>query len=108
MTKRARVWSVEERRQLLTELEGCGMSVAAFAQKHGVSAWSIYSWRRQERERKNKREDGPTEFIQVQVAPSRESLAPLEVELTDGVRVHVRAGFDEDELRRLLGVLASC
>ena len=106
MTKRARVWSAEARRQLLEDLDESGMSVAGFARGREISAWTIYSWRRQERERKH--EDGSAEFIRVRVAPKREGPTPLEVELSDGVRVNVRAGFDEGELRRLLGVLASC
>lgn len=106
MTRRARKWSDDARRQLLEDLDGSGMSVAAFARERGVTAWTIYSWRRQKRAREH--EDGSAEFIRVRVMPKSEGPAPFEVDLRDGVRVHVRAGFDEIELRRLLGVLASC
>jgi len=108
MARRARTWRTRERRQLLAELSESGLSVAAFARDRGVSAWTIYSWRRQERERGQVEEDEPAPFIQVKVAPNREAPAPLAIELRDGLRVHVPTGFDEHELRRLLNVLSSC
>ena len=108
MARRARTYSDGERGRLLEELEESGLSVAAFARERRISAWTIYSWRRQKRERQVQKEDGSAPFIQVKVAPSGSFPAPLEVELNDGVRVRVPSDFDEHVLRRLLGVLASC
>jgi transposase-like protein len=108
MTKRAGTRTRADRRKLLAELEKSGESVAGFARKLGVSPWTIYSWRRQEREgRANGKEERP-EFVQVRVAPRRDEPAPLEVELREGIRVRVPSDFDGEALRRLLGVLASC
>jgi len=108
MARRKRIWSDSERAALLAELAESGMSVAAFAREHGMSAWTIYSWRRQERERQQVEEGERSPFIQVRLSRSPRATAPLAIELREGLRVHVPTGFDEHDLRRLLGVLASC
>lgn len=108
MARRAKSWSKTERRRLLRDLESSGQTVAAFARDLGISAWTIYSWRRQERERRAPREEELPSFVQLKVASSEVPAQPLEVELEDGKRVRVPVGFDEEALRRLLGVLASC
>ena len=48
------------------------------------------------------------QFLQVRVAQEASVPSVIEVELRAGLRVRVPLGFDEGELRRLLGVLTSC
>ena len=93
-------------RELLAEQEASGLNVAAFARERGVSAWTLYDGKRRLRKRKAGAKAG--DFVQVHVRPVQAAPSSLEVELEGGMRVRVPAGFDEVELRRLLGVLASC
>ena len=92
-------------RKLLAEQEASGLSVAAFARERGVSTWTLYDGRRRLQKRKARAK--ARDFVQVHVR-SVQAAPSIEVELEAGMRVRVPAGFDEDELRRLLGVLASC
>ena len=103
--------SAEERSALLVALEQSGLKVSEFARERGLSAWTLYAWRRQHREnlkadRKPTRD--PAGFIEVRVAPKPRSIAPLSIDLENGRRVSVPHGFDAGELRRLLEVLATC
>jgi len=92
--------------ELLAEQEASGLSVARFARGRGVSAWTLYEWRRRlRREREPQASEG---FVQVHVARTQGRTATIAVELPTDVRVHVPPGFEEDELRRLLVVLGTC
>ena len=106
MAEPARRRSDERRRQILAEQRASGLSVAAFARERGLSAWTLYDWRRRLGEQAVPQEK--PEFVQVMVAPSASRASTIAVELEAGMRVHVPAGFDAAELRRLLEVLASC
>ena len=106
MAKTARGRSDERRRQILAEQRASGLSVAAFARERGLSAWTIYDWRRRLREQPG--QEDKAELVQVNIAPSAPRTTTIAVELEAGLRVHVPAGFDAAELRRLLGVLTSC
>lgn len=107
MARNARARSDERRRQVLAEQRASGLSVAAFARERGLSAWTIYEWRRRLREQSADRRD-ELDLVQVTVAPPVTRSSTIAVELEAGLRVHVPAGFDAAELRRLLEVLASC
>lgn len=96
----------EDVQRLLAEQEASGLSVAAFARERGVPTWTLYDGRRRLRKRKGRAKGA--DFVQVHVRPVQLPPSPIEVDLKTGIRVRVPAGFDADELRRLLGVLASC
>jgi len=99
-------WSVRaaEMRKLLAEQEASGLSTARFARERGVSSWALYKWRRRLRD-----EDGEVgQFIQLKVAVPAEHAPTLAISCLLCVRVDVPRGFDEGDLRRLLGVLSSC
>jgi hypothetical protein len=105
----------EERRaeieRLVAEQESSGLNVARFCRERGISSWPLYDWK-QARAAKRKRAPAAKReaecFVEVALAPSSAPPAPLAVELPSGLRVQVLAGFEEDELRRLVGVLSSC
>ena len=87
-----------------------GLSVAEYATRIGVSAPTLYQWRRR-LEAAGGDEEAQTRLIEVtgerQVAESDEG--DLVVRLAGGRRsVVVPLGFNGDELRRLIGVLESC
>jgi transposase-like protein len=108
MARKAKGRGDAERRRILTELEASGQSVASFARQRGLSAWTLYDWRR--RLGSSERPEAAPEpgFVQVVVKPERQVAAPIQVELPTGARIHVPPGFDEAELRRLVEVLFSC
>lgn len=97
-----------EMEALLAEQEKSGLSVARFARERGISAWSLYEWRRRLRKEGGRGARRSQRFVQVRVVGEPAGPSTIAVELPAGARVHVPRGFDEDELRRLLGVLESC
>jgi len=106
MAKRVGKRRDEGIRRLLDEQKASGLSVAAFARERGLSKWRLYEGRQRLRKRKSRAKKA--DFVEVHVRPVQPARSPIEVELEAGMRVHVPPGFDEDELRRLLGVLSSC
>lgn len=98
---------------LLEQQAASRLSVTAFAERVGLSAWTLYDWRRR------LSGTGPVDqgslpskpkLIEVAVArPESASDEHLVVHLGDGRRsIAVRHGFDCDDLRRLVAVLESC
>jgi hypothetical protein len=98
----------EQIRALVAEQEASGLTVAAFARKRAVSAWALYDWKRRTRHRADPRPEERVGFVQVKVADPPRGVPTLWVELSGGLRVHVPAGFDAGELRRLIEVLSPC
>ena len=107
----------ESIRQLLAELKLSGQSVAAFARRREVSAWTLYGWRRrfglagakpksQPGRRRSGGHDRPS-LVAVKVTDPRQDESVFEVTVGT-IRVTVPLGFDEVELARLLKVVASC
>ncbi len=96
--------------ELLDELAKSDLSTAAFARQHGLPPWKLYgaletrSGRRRKRSRKKKVAVLP---VRVKDAPLR-GAAPMELLLAGGHRLLVPTDFDEQALRRLMGVLAGC
>ena len=92
-------------RGLLEEQIERGLSVTEFAEEVGVSAATLYSWRRRLRD-----EPAPRGGRLVQVAVSETSHEGGRVILRVGEEYEVELGadFDADTLRRLLEVLDGC
>jgi hypothetical protein len=85
-----------------------GLSVAEFAARAGVSAWTLYQWRRRLSEGMEP-QAGLPRLVEVSVVPAAEARSSrLAVELRSGRRIEVGGGFDGHELKRLIGVLESC
>ena len=79
----------------------------AYAERLGVSAWTLYQWRR----RLAESPDDRAKLIEVAVAGPSDpaSTSPLVVRVNDGRRaIEVPREFDPNELRRLLAALESC
>lgn len=101
-------------RGLLLEQSKSGRSVSEFAREVGVSAPTLYLWRRRLR-----REEGSGlapkpngGLVAVHVLPERGSdpskRAGLALYLKGGHRIEVNQDFDASLLRRLLAVLERC
>lgn len=95
---------------ILEEQARSGQSVTEFAAGVGISAWSLYEWRRRLSRAVNGREEQTARLVEVAVVQKeRRQAGHLRVRLgRSGHRVDVPAGFNDAELRRLIGVLESC
>lgn len=87
--------------KLLEDQKRSGLSVAAFARKHGVPVWKLYQAHRTRRKR-------PGGFVEVAVDREDQVGVPLELVLPGDLRLQIPHGFDETTLRRVLGVVGSC
>ena len=87
-----------------------GLGVTAYAEQLGVSAWTLYQWRRRlssSKDSKHRR----TNLVEVTIARTRSTAVDgcLVVRVHDGRRsIEVPRGFEAEELRRLIAVLESC
>jgi transposase len=80
-----------------------GLTAAVFAQREGLNAGTLFWWS----SKLGRAQRTPRPVVEVVVVPSMAAVrtTALAVEVRDGVRVRVPAGFDEDTLRRLLRLL---
>ena len=99
--------------EALAEQAASGLSVAEYAEEIGVTASTLYQWRRRlartEGERQSRRPFGLVEVaIEDEGDAARAKSEHLVVRLEGGRGIEVPVGFDDGELRRLVGVLESC
>lgn len=95
---KSRRWSEKEARAALDAHSQSGLSVAEFADREGLDAQRLYSWRR-------RLSSAPTrapQFIEVKGIAAD---ARFEIELRSGYIVRVPSAFDSDALRRLIVAL---
>ena len=123
--ERRRIWTPEQKRDIVMESLELGGSPIAVARRHGIGSGLLYTWRRQmvEGQLKALRPVAPS-FVPIALAddtaavaeapmPQVASLATLpagapasiEIVLADGVTVRVGAVVDEVALRRVLAAL---
>lgn len=98
-------------RRIVTRQPASGLSIRAWCEHEGVKEASFYAWRRTLAQRDASREaavkERPTQLVALDVAGSAHSpvgAAPLQLVIAD-LRVEISPGFDDDTLRRVLGVL---
>ena len=91
-----------------------GLSVSEYARQIGVSAPTLYQWRRRLAEQATaRRSEGEcaARLVEVVLGGELRRIEPercLVVRLGRDRRVEVPPGFDSDDLRRLVAVLESC
>jgi transposase-like protein len=105
-----------DRRRILDRWDRSGLSAAAFAPSVGVSPWTLYAWRRRERELAAPAPSPCTAIVPafVELAVD-ESAAPaplqcsaaIEIALPRGLAVRVSPGFDAGTLRRVVDALVA-
>ena len=101
--------------QALAEQQASGLSVSEYAAGLGVTATTLYQWKRRlsartpMRRRRVKRAE-PGGLIQVSLGerPALEAPAAFVVRLAGDRCVEVPSHFDDEALRRLLAVLDRC
>lgn len=103
-----RYWSEAEAREALAALDASGLSRAAFAREHGISAQRLRWWRA--RLESAPERSTAIEFLPVQVLePATKAAstgAMMEIAIGD-LLVRVGPGFDGVALRRLLSVMGA-
>ena len=95
---RKRTISGEQWRKIISEQPGSGLSIAAFCRQRRLSEPSFFAWRRKLRD--------TARFAEVHIAPEPASESSgIEIRLSNGRSVLVRAGFDRRTLLDLLATL---
>lgn len=122
---RRRSWTTEQKREIVAESLGSGLTSADVARKHGISTGQLYTWRRQMVTRQSavSTHPGPrftsvelsmpTEVSAASSVPAARNGPPtpprpdglIEIVLPGGVSVRVDAQVDGRALRRVLGAL---
>src|SRR6201994_2123108 len=105
--ERRRTWTLEQKRSIVTESLGPGLTPTEVARKYAISSGLLYSWRQQV--------FGGQVGVVTAATPSlaRVELAPglqtpdgmSEIVLPNGTLVRVDAGVDGRALRRVLSAL---
>jgi len=112
--RRRRFWSAEDKRRMVAESFAPGASVSRVAQRHGVNANQLFTWRRQEARSAASRGAEAVRLLPVTVAEAGAPAAPvaapgsggrMEIVLIDGERVIVGADVDAAALARVVGAL---
>ena len=111
--RRRRFWSSDEKRQMIAESLAPGASVSRVAQRHGVNANLLFTWRRQEVVASGVA--GRVKLVPVTVAeaeaPSAASFAApepigrMEIVLSGGERIIVGVDVDATALARVVRTL---
>jgi|SRR5690348_1243965 transposase len=119
--ERRRSWTLEQKRDIVTESLGPELTPTEVARKHGISTGQIYTWRHQLLSFRPAALPQPPQFASVELAPSSfptssasapSASAPpraeglIEIVLAGGVLVRVDAHVDGRALRRVLGALS--
>jgi transposase-like protein len=87
-----------------------GAKARVFAQEHGITAWTLYYWRkrlaREERPARRRHRSRPrVKLAPVQLVASDGNGSDLEVMLVGGDRIRVPAGISAETLRCVIHVL---
>ena len=95
-------------REVISEQQQSGKSVAVFCQERGLRVWQFYDWK------KRLREADRGQFVELEVKPSVKATRSepvcsqaIEVRLKGGQSLVIEPGFDAHHLRALLRALES-
>ena len=124
--ERRRIWTPEQKRDIVMESLEPGGSPTAVARRHGIGSGLLYTWRRQMVEGQLKAPlPVPPSFVPVAALPEGggtvaeapmpqaassavlpdDTAARIDIVLPDGVMVRVGAAVEEVALRRVLAAL---
>ena len=97
--------------QLLDRWKTSGLSLRAFGMQEGVPYSRLLYWKKKLGKAAMPRDESSVVPIHLSAVPATNSPSldsKTEVWLPNGIGVDVGVGFDEQELRRLIGVLQTC
>jgi len=115
--RRRRFWSSDEKRRMVSESFTPGASVSEVAQRYGVNANLLFTWRRQNARSAARGGAEPFELLPVRVSDERAPAAPveesarvfvgrMEIVLAAGERILVGADVDTAALVRVVKALS--
>jgi transposase len=113
--RRRRFWSSDEKRRMIAESFTPGASVSKVAQRYGVNANLLFTWRRWDARSAASCGTQPLELVPVRVADERSPAAPvaapgpigrMEIVLAAGERILVGADVDAAALARVVKALS--
>jgi len=115
--RRRRFWSSDEKRRMVAESFAPGASVSEVAQRYGVNANLLFTWRRQNARSAARGGAEPFELLPVRVSDERAPAAPveasarvlvgrMEIVLAAGERILVGADVDAAALARVVKALS--
>lgn len=95
---------------ILEDQAESGLSMKHYAAQIGLSEWTLYRWRRKLTRAGDAGQAESRRLVEVEIAPRSNAVSSgLVVQVCDGRRsIAVPAGFDVDELRRLIATVESC
>ena len=104
--RRRRFWSDEEKLRFVVELDEPGASASIVAQRHGLNANLLFTWRRQFRRRSNLTQTDGVTLVPISIAqePSA-SAGRMEIVLAGGERILIGADVDVGALARVIKAL---
>lgn len=102
-------WTEDEAREALSAARRSGLSIAAFARRHGLSPPQVYWWHLRIHTHPEVERGRPLAFVPVVPAREPASVAPslaggLEL-VVSGAVIRVQPGFCEQTLARAVAVL---
>jgi hypothetical protein len=89
----------EQWKRHLESWRSSGSTQIAYCQKRGLSRHAFQYWKHQ------LDHDGSRQFIEIKQTPALGGRSPIEILLTEGVRICVPQGASPEELRMVLHVL---
>ena len=107
----------EQMRATFDRFEESRLSLKAFGEREGIPYTTLQYWRRKLSGKAVPKKAAPRVAVGAALAPVRVVPDPLSIEsrpehfevwLSNGVSLEIPSGFDELELRRLIGVLSAC
>jgi transposase len=113
--RRRRFWSSDEKHRMVAESLESGASVSKVAQRYGVNANLLFTWRRQEAGAAAKGDAEPVKLLPVTVTEAEaeatspiatpESIGRMEIVLPGGERIIVGVDVDATALARVVRTL---
>ena len=104
----------DEMRDVFARWRDSNQSLMAFGKAEGLSYKMLLYWRRKlgDEAQRGRKPSGSAELLPVRIVPDsppvESSHEKFEVWLSNGISLDVSAGFDEHELKRLVGALLTC
>jgi transposase len=113
--RQRRFWSAEEKRRIVAESFTPGASMSNVAQRYGLNANLLFTWRRQHARSAAVGGEEPVKLLPVTVAAAGTPAAPaaasepvgrMEIVLIGGERIVVGADVDASSLARVVKALS--
>ena len=100
-------WTDDEARAALAAVHRSGLSLSAFARRHGLCESQLYWWRARLRSHPNA-ESGIRPFVDVRTQAQPDCESSGVVVVVSGATIRVAPGFDPQTLAQVVAALRPC